>query len=523
MKAALSFLISILLTFSLHGQDQRYYRQLGLQLLADQQYEEALAALLSYQKETPNDNKILLGIAICNYHLNEIEESERYFNIYSELVNKTSNRYDLYQARLARVKGEFQNAIQQYKDYLRKEIELVSLRQQAKQELLQCGIALRNAHLFDQLEVKNSGAVINSPQDDIHPIASPNYDDIFYFSSNRRGNMDIYVMEEDSLTAKVLDRSANTGAEEQLLGFGCDGQVMYFSRNEQYILIDSFANTSLDTLGSTIQNSAFFLCDTVLLFASDQLEGFGGYDLFYIRYFDGNWSTPRNLGATINSAYDEQSPFLDKDGRTLYFASNHPRKSIGKFDLFQSIFDLDEELWSIPINLGTTINTYANELDFFINTKGNKAYFSSDRWSGEGGFDIYEINTDAAVSRAYPFLLFDEVQVFKQRKLVQNFKTTQGVYYRIYLKHDTQILDDFPSYLSPIHIELDTTQQVYHHYTRPYQSFETALEWVEEIDIAGSKIVAFLGEEQLTKKQVESLKDKYTNLNFYLDYLNKTD
>lgn len=523
MKSTLLFLFTISFIFTLQSQDQRYYRQLGLQLLADQQYEEALAALLSYQKEVSDDEKILLGIAICNYHINEIEEAERYFNSYSRSVNKTSNRHDLYQARLARVKGQYATAAKLYKSYLRQEAEAISLRQQAKQELLQCGSALSNKHLLVSLEVRNSGEQVNSPQDDIRPIASPNYEDTFYFSSNRRGNMDIYVMEKDSSSAKVLDRLTNTGAEEHLLGFGCDGQAMYFSRKEQHILVDSFAKTSIDTLAFSLEKTAFFSCDTVLLFSSNQLEGFGGYDLYYSKYFNGIWSTPRNLGATVNSAYDEQSPFLDKDGRTLYFASNHPQKSIGQFDLFQSIFDLETELWSTPRNLGTAINTYANELHFFINNKGSKAYFSSDRWSGEGGYDIYEFHTDAYISRAYPFILFDEVQAFKQRKLVENFRTANKLYYRIHLKSSTEKEETFPSYLPSIHIEFDAIQQVYHHYCGTYQSFETALEWLKEIEVEEAKIIAFLGEEKLSDERVERLKNEYTDLNAYLNYLEKLD
>jgi len=522
MKAILPFLFSILFIFSLHAQDQRYYRQLGFQLLDNQRYEEALAALLSYQKETPNEDKILLGIAICHYHLNEIEEAERYFNNYTKTINKVSNRYILYQARLGRAKGNYAAAAQLYKEYLRKETEAIALREQAKQELLQCGIALSNAHLFDQLEISNSGENVNSPQDEICPITSPNYEGTFYFSSNRRGNMDIYVLEEDSLAVKVLDRSANTGAEEQLLGFGCDGQAMYFSRNEQHILIDSFAKKTIDTLSFSLENAAFFFCDTVLLFASNRLEGFGGYDLYYSKYFNGIWSSPRNLGATVNSVYDEQSPFLDKDGRTLYFASNHPRKSFGQFDLFKSVFDLEEELWSKPKNLGTSINTYANEHHFFINKKGSKAYFSSDRWSGKGGYDIYEIDTDASVSRVYPFILFDEVQAFKQRKLLQKFQTTSKIYYRIYLSSSSENLKEFPIYLSSIQTQFDSIQQVYHYYCGAYQSFESAYEWLKEIQRKGwekAKIVAFWEEGILSKEQIVDMMKGHEDLKFYLDYL----
>ncbi|MEM0994471.1 MAG: hypothetical protein AAGI49_15630, partial [Bacteroidota bacterium] len=47
----------------------RYYKQLGLQLMADEQYEEAHAALLNYQQAFSKDRKVLLYLAICSYHI----------------------------------------------------------------------------------------------------------------------------------------------------------------------------------------------------------------------------------------------------------------------------------------------------------------------------------------------------------------------------------------------------------------------------------------------------------------------
>ncbi|HQW24101.1 MAG TPA: hypothetical protein PLI47_12425, partial [Bacteroidia bacterium] len=90
-------------------------------------------------------------------------------------------------------------------------------------------------------------------------------------------------------------------------------------------------------------------------------RGERGKDLYVIRKMpNGNWSTPENLGETINSEANEDFPYLDRDGRTLYFASKS-KKSIGGYDIFKSKIDFNTGKWSIPENLGWPINTIADD------------------------------------------------------------------------------------------------------------------------------------------------------------------
>ena len=133
------------------------------------------------------------------------------------------------------------------------------------------------------------------------------------------------------------------------------------------------------------------LYENILFFVSDREGGYGGRDIWMVKKLPyGNWTEPQNLGEPINTEYDEESPFLHPDGKTLYFSSvGH--KSMGGFDIFKST--LNENItWSNPVNIGYPINTVGDDLFFMPSVSGNHAYFSSYRDEGKGDYDIYELS-----------------------------------------------------------------------------------------------------------------------------------
>lgn len=105
---------------------------------------------------------------------------------------------------------------------------------------------------------------------------------------------------------------------------------------------------------------------------------------------NGSWSKPVNLGPGFNTAYKEDTPFLASDGITLYFSSDRPG-GLGKRDIYFS-HRLDEtwQKWSTPVNLGASINTIADEANYSIAASGYYAYMVSER-NSLGGSDIVRI------------------------------------------------------------------------------------------------------------------------------------
>ena len=132
-----------------------------------------------------------------------------------------------------------------------------------------------------------------------------------------------------------------------------------------------------------------------LYFVSNRKGGFGGYDIWKSNLTEKGWSEPENLGPNINTAFDEQSPFIHADDSTLYFCSNG-WPGLGGMDLFVSRLGKDGK-WQKPTNLGYPINSSGDENGLTTTANGNYAFFASNKLNGYGGFDIYTFELPPAL------------------------------------------------------------------------------------------------------------------------------
>jgi outer membrane protein OmpA-like peptidoglycan-associated protein/Tol biopolymer transport system component len=124
-----------------------------------------------------------------------------------------------------------------------------------------------------------------------------------------------------------------------------------------------------------------------LYFSSDRPGGKGQHDIWMTTMNEyGKWSTPVNVGDTINSVGVEMSPFIHPDNQSLYFSSDG-LIGLGGYDLFVSRKDSAGK-WQKPVNLGYPINTNRDEIGLVVNARGDKAYYSSDK-NNLTGKDIY--------------------------------------------------------------------------------------------------------------------------------------
>ncbi len=113
----------------------------------------------------------------------------------------------------------------------------------------------------------------------------------------------------------------------------------------------------------------------------------------YITFREENkWSFPTKIGPGINTTYDEDSPFLSKNGKTLYFSSKGHNSS-GGYDVYRSYL-MENGIWSDAINLGYPINSAGHDIYFSMNNNGKNGFISSNRTGGFGLMDIYEIDFD---------------------------------------------------------------------------------------------------------------------------------
>jgi outer membrane protein OmpA-like peptidoglycan-associated protein len=116
----------------------------------------------------------------------------------------------------------------------------------------------------------------------------------------------------------------------------------------------------------------------------------GGKDILLSRLdAKGKWSVPVNLGVTINSPYDEEGVFITPDNKYLFFASKG-HTSMGGFDIFRSERK-DDGSWSDPENLGYPLNTPDDEVFYITDRTGSHGYYSAIREGGSGSRDICKV------------------------------------------------------------------------------------------------------------------------------------
>jgi Tol biopolymer transport system component len=133
-----------------------------------------------------------------------------------------------------------------------------------------------------------------------------------------------------------------------------------------------------------------------LYFASNRPNGLGGEDLWVSRRGsrDDAWSTPVNVGSAVNTDANERSPALSRDGHLLFFASTRT-DGLGGFDIWVAwrAHTHDDLGWQPPVNLGSPVNTASNDIgpSYFENDDLGIPilYFVSNRPGGLGAIDIY--------------------------------------------------------------------------------------------------------------------------------------
>ena len=116
--------------------------------------------------------------------------------------------------------------------------------------------------------------------------------------------------------------------------------------------------------------------DGILFFSSNRLGGYGGYDLYYSIIKNFNFQTPINLGPIINTAGNEITPYYDLRDSTLFFSSNF-HTGLGGFDIFSSKGYLNS--WQKVNNLGAPINSSFNDFYFYRNSYDYDGYITSNR------------------------------------------------------------------------------------------------------------------------------------------------
>lgn len=171
------------------------------------------------------------------------------------------------------------------------------------------------------------------------------------------------------------------------------GRVSKFSKNGGVAYIDvPFLNSK-----SAHQSGCLSKDGKYMILSMESNYSYGVEDLYMIeRKSNLEWKSPVNLGRQVNSEYQEITPFLAPDNRTLFFATNG-RTGEGGFDIYYSTrLDDSWRNWSEPVNVGAPVNTTGAETSFSFLGDDEWAYYVSSQDS-DGYGDIHKIKIAADI------------------------------------------------------------------------------------------------------------------------------
>ncbi|HEY6505980.1 MAG TPA: OmpA family protein, partial [Chitinophagaceae bacterium] len=211
----------------------------------------------------------------------------------------------------------------------------------------------------------------------------------------------IYVFE-----LKNLGKGINTAESEYFPSLSLDGKELVFTRrikdiNEDFYYsrrdtgqwplakpMEGDVNTPDNEAAQNISQDGQWLVFT----ANNRRDGFGGFDLYISFLTPQGWSEATNLGGRINSDQWDSQPCLSPDKKDLYFSSRR-FGGYGGSDIYVSHLQPDGQ-WGKPENLGPGINSTADEQCPFIHADNQTLYFTSSHWQGYGDDDIFYVRKE---------------------------------------------------------------------------------------------------------------------------------
>ena len=265
----------------------------------------------------------------------------------------------------------------------------------------------------------NLGPLVNKASHDEVPSISADGLTL-YFNSNRSGGsgtFDIWMTARPT-TSDPWGEPVNLGATvngpdwDQAPCISPDGLTLYFTSTRSGgwdwdlwvttrattdglwgtpVNLGPIVNSTMAEFGTTILPDGLSL-----IFASERAGGLGGDDLYMTSRASiaDSWGAPVNLGSTVNSPANEGGPSISADGRILFFSGYaygpYRPGGYGRADIWVTTRATISDTWGTPVNLGPPINT--SHFDFFpnISADGSTLFFMSDRPGGYGNWDLWQ-------------------------------------------------------------------------------------------------------------------------------------
>ncbi|TDG36120.1 hypothetical protein EZJ43_10595 [Pedobacter changchengzhani] len=371
-----------------------------------QDYANALPLLIDAVQLDPDFQLALISLGhIYRAQKDYQKAKEYYFKTISISKNVHSDIY-YYLAEMEFATTDFLKAKQDFEQFLILDSS-VEKTKQTKKYILDCDFAAESIKKPVKYTPKNLGEHINTSDSEYFPALTADGETLI-FTRQINSNEDFWTSKfknnEWTLATPLLGKINTVRYNEGAQTISPDGKYLFFTgcnRPDGLGRCDIYVSRKEGeewgdpyNVGAPVNTEywdsqpAISPDGKTLFFVSNRPGGFGGYDIWKSTISDdAKWGEAVNLGPNINTAYDENTPFLHADGKTLYFSSaGWP--GFGNKDIYFSRLD-DRGNWQKPVNIGFPINSFENESGLAVSADGNLGLFSSNLAGGFGGQDIY--------------------------------------------------------------------------------------------------------------------------------------
>jgi len=373
-----------------------------------------------------NPNNALLNYKIGKCYLKTIQKTKciSYLEQAYTLDPKAHPDIQYLLARGYHLNLDLEKAIITYKDYrgLLSPNELTQKGDHIDKKIAECKVAIEMVKEPVRIFTDNLGPKVNSKYPEYGPYINAEETIIMFTSArdNTTGSKtdpgdlkfyeDIYISKNENgvwRDAQNPGKPLNTDSHDAIVGVSPDGKHALIYKGEdnggdifECRIKEDGSWQSPKRLPKEIntkyhESSASFSPDMKkLYFVSDKPGGFGGKDIYVAQLgIKGSkekldYDDAFNLGAVINTPYDENGVYMDVEGKVLYFSSKG-HTTMGGYDIFKS--EYEDGKWSIPENLGYPINSADDDLFFSFSRDGRHAYYSSFDPNGYGDRDLFMI------------------------------------------------------------------------------------------------------------------------------------
>lgn len=380
------------------------YAQSKQTLLGDMLLERGhyLSAVKAYEEALKEDKKheyVFMKMAECYNSLFLGDSALKYTHLAMALVKYPTLYMYKNKAKALQTLYQFDDAIKHYNKADPRKMD---------PEINKCLRECENGKAYlkrpVKVDIQNIGDKVNTPHHDLLPKITADGKYLFFASYpsekevNSNNMQDVFRSvwngSEWGIPEKVPAPISDMQNNDAVVGLSPDGHTMFIFRgsNGGDILMSELIGGEWQTpvemhFNTAHKESSITISPDgkTLLFVRKSKMGNGNiYECK--KQEDGSWSTPVLLGKNINSPYDEESPFLHPDGKTLYFSSKG-HATMGGYDIFKST--LKDGEWQAPVSVGFPVNTTSDDFCFVLSADGKKGFYSSQRLDGFGGQDIY--------------------------------------------------------------------------------------------------------------------------------------